>query len=73
MAQDTKMEDPKDAHEKPPFREKEQEHPGSEAEMKAKPDFGEESYKGKDRLTGRVAVITGADSGIGRAVQAARR
>jgi NAD(P)-dependent dehydrogenase (short-subunit alcohol dehydrogenase family) len=68
MAQDTKMEDPKDAHEKPPFREKEQEHPGSEAEMKAKPDFGEESYKGKDRLTGRVAVITGADSGIGRAV-----
>jgi hypothetical protein len=68
MAQEPKMEDPKDAQEKPPFREKVQEHPGSEAEMKVKPDFGEESYKGKDRLPGRVAVITGADSGIGRAV-----
>jgi NAD(P)-dependent dehydrogenase (short-subunit alcohol dehydrogenase family) len=59
---------PKDAHDKPPFREKEQEHPGSEAAMKVKPDFGEESYVGRSRLTGRVAVITGADSGIGRAV-----
>lgn len=63
-----KHEDPKDAHDKPPFQEKEQETPGVEAEMNVKPDFGEESYKGLSRLAGRVAVITGADSGIGRAV-----
>ena len=68
MTSESTTEDPRDAQEKPPFREKEQEHPGSEAEMKVKPDFGEESYKGLGRLTDRVAVITGADSGIGRAV-----
>jgi NAD(P)-dependent dehydrogenase (short-subunit alcohol dehydrogenase family) len=68
MAQKPANEDPKDAHDKPPFREKEQEHPGSEAEMSVKPDFGEASYKGYGRLAGRVAVITGGDSGIGRAV-----
>ena len=68
MAHHVASADPKDAKKKPPFREKEQEHPGSEAEMKVKPDFGEESYKGHGRLKDRVAVITGADSGIGRAV-----
>lgn len=36
--------------------------------MRPRPDFGEESYKGKSRLTERIALITGADSGIGRAV-----
>ena len=36
--------------------------------MDPKPDHGEESYAGSSRLTGRKAVITGADSGIGRAV-----
>jgi NAD(P)-dependent dehydrogenase (short-subunit alcohol dehydrogenase family) len=36
--------------------------------MRVKPDFGEKSYKGLGRLSGRIAVITGADSGIGRAV-----
>ena len=64
----TQKQDPKDAEEKPPFREKTQEHPGIEEEMRVKPDFGEESYKGLNRLTDRVALITGADSGIGRAV-----
>lgn len=68
MAHGTATKDPKDAHEKPPFREKEQEHPGHEQEMRVKPDFGEQSYKGHGRLEGRVALITGADSGIGRAV-----
>src|SRR5687768_11943458 len=42
--------------------------PGSEAEMTPQADHGERSYKGCDKLTGRVAVITGGDSGIGRAV-----
>ncbi|MCP1999777.1 glucose 1-dehydrogenase [Nitrobacter winogradskyi] len=42
--------------------------PGTEAEMTPQADHGEESYCGCDKLTGRVAVITGGDSGIGRAV-----
>ncbi|SCF12834.1 hypothetical protein GA0074695_3666 [Micromonospora viridifaciens] len=42
--------------------------PGSEQRMGPKPDHGEESYRGSDRLTGKRAVITGGDSGIGRAV-----
>ncbi|MGN9895081.1 SDR family oxidoreductase [Micromonospora sp. L31] len=42
--------------------------PGSTGEMGPKPDHGEESYRGSDRLTGKRAVITGGDSGIGRAV-----
>ena len=60
--------DPKEQGKKPPFPQKEQEHPGSEREMAPQPDYGEESYRGFGRLKGRVAVITGADSGIGRAV-----
>ncbi|MEU8073623.1 SDR family oxidoreductase [Micromonospora sp. NPDC048169] len=42
--------------------------PGNEQEMGPKPDHGEESYRGSDRLTGKRAIITGGDSGIGRAV-----
>lgn len=42
--------------------------PGLTAKMKPVPDHGEESYKGSGRLNGKKAVITGADSGIGRAV-----
>src|SRR6187200_3596899 len=45
-----------------------QEPPGSTAEMRPRPDHGEESYRGSGRLEGKKAVITGADSGIGRAV-----
>jgi NAD(P)-dependent dehydrogenase (short-subunit alcohol dehydrogenase family) len=43
-------------------------HPGRTAEMDVEPDHGEESYRGSGRLTGKRAVITGGDSGIGRAV-----
>jgi hypothetical protein len=43
------------------------EPPGTEAEMTPQADHGETSYKGCDKLVGRVAVITGGDSGIGRA------
>ncbi|HEY8591035.1 MAG TPA: SDR family NAD(P)-dependent oxidoreductase, partial [Naasia sp.] len=45
-----------------------QEPPGSEQEMDPKPDHGETSYVGSGKLQGKVAVITGADSGIGKAV-----
>lgn len=42
--------------------------PGRSAEMQPEPDYGEDSYKGCGRLAGKKAIITGADSGIGRAV-----
>jgi hypothetical protein len=45
-----------------------QEPPGRTGDMRPRPDHGEESYRGSGRLSGKAAVITGADSGIGRAV-----
>ena len=53
---------------KPPFPKQKQPMPGLTAKMKPVPDHGEESYKGSGRLTGKKAIITGGDSGIGRAV-----
>src|SRR5690606_16717736 len=55
-------------HVKPPFPEQEQEVPGTEAQMQPKADHGEESYRGTGKLQGKKAVITGGDSGIGKAV-----
>ena len=52
----------------PPFPKQKQSMPGLTGKMKPVPDHGEESYKGSGRLKGKKAVITGADSGIGRAV-----
>ncbi|HXR75421.1 MAG TPA: SDR family oxidoreductase [Bryobacteraceae bacterium] len=60
--------DPRGAGPKPPFKEDPQPPPASETKMRTKPDHGEESYRGSSRLAGMKALITGADSGIGRAV-----
>ncbi|MGY3239664.1 MULTISPECIES: SDR family oxidoreductase [unclassified Bradyrhizobium] len=53
---------------KPPFPSQQQPMPGSTRAMNPRPDHGEESYKGSGRLAGKKAIITGGDSGIGRAV-----
>jgi NAD(P)-dependent dehydrogenase (short-subunit alcohol dehydrogenase family) len=53
---------------KPPFPKQPQSLPGSSKAMQPEPDYGEDSYRGAGRLTDKKAVITGADSGIGRAV-----
>ena len=60
--------DPKQAGPKPPYSSKKQPAPGKESKMRPLADHGEKSYVGTSRLEGRVAVVTGGDSGIGRAV-----
>ncbi|RIJ12015.1 SDR family oxidoreductase [Pseudomonas sp. 91RF] len=52
----------------PPFPSQPQQIPGSQRKMEPAPDCGEHTYKGHGRLAGKIALITGADSGIGRAV-----
>ena len=52
----------------PPMPEQQEQVPGKTAPMSPQPDHGEQSYEGHGRLSGKAAVITGADSGIGRAV-----
>ncbi|GHG22252.1 NAD(P)-dependent dehydrogenase [Deinococcus indicus] len=60
--------DPRAQYPAPPFPRQPQEAPGLAASMQPLPDHGEDSYVGLGRLKGRRALITGADSGIGRAV-----
>jgi NAD(P)-dependent dehydrogenase (short-subunit alcohol dehydrogenase family) len=55
-------------YQKPPYPEQQQQPPGLTGKMDPVPDHGEKTYKGSGRLTGKRAVITGGDSGIGRAV-----
>jgi NAD(P)-dependent dehydrogenase (short-subunit alcohol dehydrogenase family) len=52
---------------KPPFQRQKQDWPGLASKMTPRPDHGETSYRGSGRLTGRRALITGGDSGMGRA------
>jgi NAD(P)-dependent dehydrogenase (short-subunit alcohol dehydrogenase family) len=61
------LEDPTSKYPKPPFKSQKQPWPGLAGEMDPKPDHGEKSYKGSGRLAGRKALITGGDSGMGRA------
>jgi NAD(P)-dependent dehydrogenase (short-subunit alcohol dehydrogenase family) len=59
--------DPRAKYPKPPFKKQSQPWPGLAGKMDPPPDHGETSYKGSGRLTGRKALITGGDSGMGRA------
>ncbi|MBS0419415.1 MAG: SDR family oxidoreductase [Proteobacteria bacterium] len=61
------MEDPREKYPKPPFKSQQQPWPGLARDMDPRPDHGEKSYKGSGRLQGRKALITGGDSGMGRA------
>ena len=60
--------DPREAGPRPPQPPQQQDPPGHTQELLPRPDHGERSYKGSGKLEGRAALITGADSGIGRAV-----
>ena len=68
MSTDDTQQNPTQQGPQPPFPQQKQEPPGLESEMQPRPDYGEESYQGSGRLQGCGTIITGADSGIGRAV-----
>jgi NAD(P)-dependent dehydrogenase (short-subunit alcohol dehydrogenase family) len=59
--------DPADKYPKPPFKKQSQAWPGLASQMDPPPDHGEHSYRGSGRLAGRKALVTGGDSGMGRA------
>jgi NAD(P)-dependent dehydrogenase (short-subunit alcohol dehydrogenase family) len=63
----TAMQNPLPKYPKPPFKQQSQPWPGLASKMDPKPDHGETSYRGSGRLAGRKALVTGGDSGMGRA------
>ncbi|WP_304610906.1 SDR family oxidoreductase [Mucilaginibacter sp. UR6-1] len=65
--QNLTLDDPTTKYPRPPFKEQSQPWPGLANKMEPRPDHGETSYKGSGRLKGRKALITGGDSGMGRA------
>jgi NAD(P)-dependent dehydrogenase (short-subunit alcohol dehydrogenase family) len=65
------LKDPRSAGPRPPFPKQQQSTPGKTAKLDPAPDHGEDSYVGNDRLKGCAAIVTGGDSGIGRAVSIA--
>jgi len=67
MAGPARLVNPNDKYPKPPFKRQSQPWPGLAKDMQPPPDHGETSYKGSGRLVGRRALITGGDSGMGRA------
>jgi NAD(P)-dependent dehydrogenase (short-subunit alcohol dehydrogenase family) len=66
MSKDS-VQDPRDKYPKPPYKRQTQPWPGLASKMDPRPDHGETSYRGSGRLAGRKALITGGDSGMGRA------
>jgi len=62
------LNNPQDKYPRPPFPKQKQSAPGTEEQMNPIADHGEKSYVGSGKLTGRKAIITGGDSGIGKAV-----
>ena len=68
MSDRLKMQDPRNQYPAPPFSKQPQPAPGLARRLDPPADHGEESYRGSGRLEGRKALITGGDSGIGRAV-----
>jgi NAD(P)-dependent dehydrogenase (short-subunit alcohol dehydrogenase family) len=65
--EDQKLRNPRDKYPSPPYKKQSQPWPGLASKMDPPPDHGEKSYRGSDRLKGRKALITGGDSGMGRA------
>lgn len=67
LPSDIELQDPRSKYPKPPFKKQNQTWPGLARDMDPKPDHGEGTYRGSGRLAGRKALITGGDSGMGRA------
>lgn len=67
MSDKTSLNDPRKLYPSPPFPDQPQQPPGLARKMDPTPDHGEESYRGSGKLQGRKALVTGGDSGIGRA------
>ncbi len=67
----TTQQNPVEQYPQPQFPEQQLEWPGLESQMEPRPDYGEQTYRGFGRLEGKAAIITGGDSGIGRAVAVA--